>query len=214
VATYTDPTIIQLGEKPRLQLGVLLTLIAGIVALLGVVAFFVITSQVKAETTSINKASAAAERKLNDLNTVAVQLTELDAMANNLRNVFDNQKRWAVVLGTVEQRLYRNMVVTSMTFTEKGEMVFAGYTRDYVDYAKIYRSLTDKEGSAYFSVVRPGTISKVKGNTKTAGGTSTSTIPENYISFTFTLTLQPKVLNTTAVLGLTDLISSVNQSAK
>lgn len=212
MTTYTDPTIVQLGEKPRLQIGALLTLIAGITAVLGVVGFFVVTAQVEANTAEMEKSAVQAERRLKELDSVAKQLTELDTMAKNLHTVFDTQKRWELVLGTVEQRLYRNMAVTSMIFNEKGDLIFTGYVKDYVDYAKMYRSLTDTDGARYFSLVRPGTITRVKANTAAPSSSTPSVIPDNYVSFSFTLTLQPKVLNTTAVLSLADLIATANQT--
>ncbi|CAN5178344.1 hypothetical protein BH11PAT4_BH11PAT4_3290 [soil metagenome] len=211
MTTYTDPTIVQLGEKPRLQSGTIITLIAGIISVLGVVGFLVVTSQVSANTEKLEKSSAQSERRLKELDTVATQLTELDTMATNLHSIFDKQKRWEAVLGTVEQRFYRNMAISSMTFTEQGELTFTGYARDYVDYAKIFRSLTDENGQRYFSLVKPGVIAKIKPSAKTAVA-NVQGIPDNYVTFSFTLTLQPTILNTTAALSLADLIAGVNKS--
>jgi hypothetical protein len=213
VTTYTDPTIVQLGEKPRLQSGTIITLIAGVISVLGVVGFLVVTSQVSANTEKLEKSAAQAERRLEELDTVAAQLTELDIMATNLHSIFDTQKRWEAVLGTVEQRFYRNMAISSMTFTDKGDLVFTAYAKDYTDYAKIFRSLTDKDGQRYFSLVKPGVIAKIKPSAKT-GVLGVQGVPDNYVTFSFTLTLQPTILNTTAALSLADIIDGVNKTGK
>ncbi len=214
MTTYTDPTIVQLGEKPRLQIGTIFTLVAGVLAAVGVVGFVLLTSQVSANTEDLDKKSVQAERRLKELDSVAAQLTELDTMAKNLHGVFDNQKRWESVLGTVEQRFYRNMAITAMTFTDKGDLTFTGYAKDYTDYAKIFRSLSDKDGSRYFSLVKPGVIAKVKSTGAKTAAAGSAVLPDNYVTFSFTLTLQPNVLNSTAVLSLADLIAGSNNAQK
>lgn len=195
LATYSDPTIVQLSDKPRVFIGAWLFLAAGIVSVLGAGWFFFQTNRTQARTADLTVEIAKNETTLKGLEPTAVALTELDKTAQNLHYLFDGQKRWEAVLGTVEQRLYKNMVVTSLQFSDKGDVTFTANTPDYLDYAKIFRTLTDADGQKYFSVARPTAIRKVEDEKK---GTSE-------IQFSFTLVLQKQVTNAQVTKFLTDL---------
>lgn len=206
MATYSDPTIVQLGEHGKTQLGSILTLIAGIVALVGAAGFFAMTYMVKSQVTDTEAklVTATAERATYDA--TAKDLVALDQTSKNLHSIFDTQKQWDKVLGTIEQRMYRNMAITSIQFTEKGDISFTGYTNTFEDYAKIMSSLTDANGQLYFSVVKPTAVSKIKlaPNTKPLPGSA----PDNTIAFTFNAQLTPRVLSTVDVPALADLLTA------
>jgi Tfp pilus assembly protein PilN len=195
VATYTDPTIIQLGDKPRILTGAWLLLAAGILAFLAAGLFFFQSTRARAHTNTLTTEIAADNATLQTLQPTADALVQLDRTAKNLHILFDNQKRWEAILGTVEQRFYKNMVITTLQFSENGSVSFAGTTPTYTDYAKIFRSLTDADGTKYFSSAHPGAISKIDNKEKNISG----------VSFSFTLVLQPTITKAQAVLFLTDL---------
>jgi|GEM_PF-5967226 len=190
--TYSDPTIIQLGDKPRIHPAAWLVVVAGVVSVLGAVLFFVEKVHITSETTLINADVATDQKQLATLKSTSDALVTLDNQAKDLHQLFDNQKQWNNVFATVDQRFYKNMTITSIQYDQKGSISFTGTTPTYTDYAKIYNSLTDVDGSQYFATVSPSAITKVA---DLVGGGS-------HIQFSFAATLQPKVLNTNVVLEL------------
>lgn len=119
---------------------------------------------------------------------------EVDAyagLAKNLHTLFDNQKKWESVLNAVELRLYRRMALTNIQLAETGAVTITGKTPTYTDYAKIFASLTDAEGQKYFSAVRPLSVKKEEPKTDSTGKVVSS---EQFVSFSFSMTLLPPVL--------------------
>lgn len=205
MATYSDPTIVQLGEKSKTQTGTTLTLIAGVIAIVGMGAFFAQVYLTKKAITDTQSKITAATAERAKYEATAKDLVYLDQTSQNLHSIFDNQKQWDKVLGTVEQRLYRNMAVTNLNFNDKGELAMAGYLNSFEDYAKMISSLTDTNGQLYLSVLKPTSVTKINlaPNTKPLPGTP----PDGTVSFAFTSTLTPRVLAATDTLTLAELLT-------
>lgn len=197
MATYTDPTIVQTSRKTKTPAAAYLFLGAGIVALIGAGWIWFRTDMAARAEASINREIRQQETRLAALQPVADELVALDQAAKNLNLLYGSQKQWDDVLGTIEGRLYKNMIVSNLDASDAGSFSFTAVTPSYTDYAKIYRSLTDTNGQAYFSSARPGNIDPVYDDAGQRIG----------IRFSFTLRLQPAVLNTDAVLALSDLIN-------
>lgn len=196
--TYTDPTIIQLGDKPRIQISAWLFLCVGIVAVLGCGWLWYRTYAADQHSTELTSTISTQNTELTKLAPVANALTTIGTQARSLQTLFDNQKRWESVLGTLEKHLYSNMLVTDLQLDSNGQLVFSGVTPSFTDYAKLYTSLTDSTGAAYFSLVRPVSVTKVEDVESNS----------SEVQFSFSLTLQPQVLNSDAVLKLTDLMTA------
>lgn len=199
--TYTDPTIIQLGDKPKIQLSAWLFLCVGIVAVLGCGWLWYRTYAANQHSEELQSTIVTQDNELAKLKPVADSLITIGTQARSLQTLFSNQKRWEAVLGTLEKRLYTNMLVTDLQLDSKGQFVFSGVTPSFTDYAKLYTSLTDSTGLAYFSIVRPVSVTKVE-DQETG---------ESQVQFSFNLTLQPQVLNADAALLLTDLMANPTQ---
>jgi Tfp pilus assembly protein PilN len=172
-------------------------LAAGIISILGAGLFFMATRKAEAHTIELRSQISSQETQLAALKPTVDTLVELNATAKNLHILFDNQKKWDAILGTVEQRFYKNMVVSTLNFTDTGEVTLSAVTPTYTDYAKVYQSLTDADGAKYFSTVRPGNITKSENKEK---GTSE-------IQFSFAMILQKNITHLQVVTFLADLTS-------
>ena len=198
MATYSDPTIIQFGDKRQVNVAAWLVLVAGVVSLLGAALFYVQKVRAVSATDTITAQIAQEQIQLNSLQSTADELTLRDHQAKDLQLLFNNQKNWNAVLGTLEQRFYKNMAISSLQLDDKGNMNFAASAPTYTDYAKIYSSLTDVSGSKYFATVVPSAVTKVDDKAKNT----------SQVNFSFALTLQKNILNTQAILFLTDLVNA------
>lgn len=185
MATYTDPTtIVSTGKPDPVQPATTILLTGGILAVLAGAFFFWQISATNAQAAKVRQAIATKEQQMAALEPTAQELERISNQAKNLHALFDTQKRWPNVLDAVASRLHKNMAVTAIQATDKGALIISGTVPDYLTYAKQFRAFTDAEGKKSFSSVRPTVISKVEQK----NGSS-------YITFTFTLTLQPAVLN-------------------
>ena len=191
MATYADPTIVQLGDRSRFQAGPALLLVAGVISVLGAGMLFYLTKRTQDETATIVAHNTQLQTTLKGLQETANTLTGLDQTAKSLHTVFDNQTRWEFVLSTIQGRLYKNMGITAIQLDEKGGFSMTGYTPTYADYAKIYASMTDEVGQLYFKEVHPSTLTKAKGVVVNKIGVA----PNDSIIFSFNTVLQPTVLS-------------------
>ena len=157
MATYTDPTIIQLGDKPRISVWAWVVLGGGVLSILGSGWFFFQVQKVKADVDTLNTQISSEQGQLKTLQPTIDDLKTLSQTSKDLHILFDNQKKCDAISGTIEQIFYKNMTVTSLQLADDGTMSFAGSTPTYTDYAKIFQTLTDASGSLYFASVRPGT---------------------------------------------------------
>lgn len=200
MATYSDPTIIQSSKQAKPQSAAVIFLASGLVALLGSGWLFFQTIRASSAETDAKARIQQQEAALANLQPVADELVTLDQAAKNFKLLFNAQKQWDVVLGTVEQRLYKNMAINNLELADSGGFTFTAVTPTYIDYAKIYRSLTDEKGSLYFSSARPGAIEVLTDEVGNRLG----------IQFSFLLKLQPQVLQADAILFLADLQEASN----
>ncbi len=186
MATYTDPTtIITPGKLDQVQLSSKVLLIGGILSILVAAGFFWQVRSTKAQITTTQAEISKTQAELTALKPTADELAVLSQQAKNLHTVFDTQKRWPAVLDTFAQRLHKDLVVTNIQATNKGTLSVTGTVPDYTTYAKVFRAFTDTEGQKYFSAVRPVSVAKIVDIEK---GT-------NHVSFTFSLTLKPHVID-------------------
>ncbi len=184
MATYTDPTTIISTSKPdAVQAGPLILVLGGIIALVFAGFFFLQISSAKSEDTTVLAQIGTAQKNLDDLKPTAVQLASITAEAKGLHSIFDTQKRWPAVLDKFAERLEKDMAVTSLQMSDTGGVTLAGQVPDYETYAKVFQALTDAGGQTYFSSAKPAVVTKI------------TTATGSYITFTFTLNLQPLVLN-------------------
>ncbi len=184
MATYTDPTtIIPTGGPKKIELGALLGLVAGVIAVLTAVLFFYANYTAKNEATSVESDIATVKTEVSALDKVSQSVQQITSEAVNLHTIFDNQVRWETVVNNIQKHLYKGMAITSFQLSDSSTFTFKGYTPSYIDYAKIYRSLTDAEGQKYFTNVRPSAVEKTKG-----------TDGSEVVSFVFTATLTPEIM--------------------
>jgi hypothetical protein len=193
VATYTDPTtIVSPGKSDPVQPATVVVLIGGILTLLGAIGFFVMTMVTNHQIKTVEADITTKQIQVAKLQPTAEKLSALSDQAKGLHTIFDNQKRWESVLDMFALRLHKEMVVTSLQMNDKGSVVLAGTVPDYITYAKVFRAFTDAQGVTYFSSVKPTLVTKV--NDAKLG---------TYVSFTFSLGLQPAVLNKGSVKEIT-----------
>ncbi|HSI20564.1 MAG TPA: hypothetical protein VLA04_02535 [Verrucomicrobiae bacterium] len=186
MATYTDPTtIISPGKLDPVQPASLVMLVGGILSLLVAGGFFWQIHSTKAQSAVVQTEITKKQAELAALQPTADELKALSKQAQGLHTVFDTQKRWPSVLETFAKRLHKDLVVTSIQATNKGVVSVSGTVPDYTTYAKVFRAFTDTEGQKYFSAVRPVLVAKVVD----------ADTGRNYVSFSFTLTLQPLVID-------------------
>lgn len=182
MSTYADPTIVSISQNPKVQPGAALVLLAGILAVLVGGAFYAQTVVLNNKKKNTDQLIIQDKQKLEELKTVAADLNSYSSLARNLHSLFDNQQRWAAVLGSLQQHLYKKMKVTSLNAKDTGSIEMTGVTADFTQYANILTSLTDASASQYFSAVKPVSVTKVD----KVGGSE--------INFSFTLTIAPSVL--------------------
>jgi hypothetical protein len=163
----------------------IITLIAGIVVVAAAGISYFLTMGLESNTATTTTSIADAEKKIADNRSVTDELAAYTRRANQLQTLFTAQKNWPVVLGFIEQRLYKSMVASSLQLKSTGEVVLSGAVPTYDDYARFYTSLVSEAGQQYFSLVKPGQVTR---QTDTAGKVVGG------VQFTFTLTLQPAVL--------------------
>ncbi len=183
--SYADPTIVQLDEKPRVAPAAYIVLVAGILSVLAALGFMVMSMITQNKAKDLQTQISAAQAQLRALEPTANELTKLDRQATNLHTLFDNQKEWQFVFNHIENSLYKNMKISRVALDDRAKFTLGGTTKSYVDYAKIYQSLTDDVGKTFYSSVRPASITRINA---TDGSVDS-------VQFTFDLVLQPSVLN-------------------
>jgi Tfp pilus assembly protein PilN len=187
VTTYTDPTMVTVGQPNKIQPASLIVLLAGIIAMLYGGFVYWKTLSLDTQKTAIQQQIADHNNQLTALQPVADNLSNLSIQAQGLHGIFDTQIRWENVLQKVQDRLYKNMSVTALQLSNDGSATLSGTTSDYSSYAKIFRSLTDADGQKIFAKAQPSTISR----TEAKDGSQAVVI------FSFTLTLNSDLLKLT-----------------
>jgi Tfp pilus assembly protein PilN len=194
LATYTDPNSAPpssaasspLAVKPAINPGIYLGFVAAIISLGFAAYFYYQTVQVHAKDLQLQKSIQEQKTALQKLSPVADELTAYDLQGKQLHIIFDTQKRWEVILGRIEKRLYKNMAVTSMQITDQGQLTLSGTTPSYEEYAKMYSAFTSAEAKKYFLRVKPTTISK----------SDKLDAQQGKIAFTLIIKLNPTILAT------------------
>lgn len=187
MTTYTDPTVVAVGQPTKVQPAAFIALFAGIIAVAYGGFVYWKTLDYQNQKTTVEQEIVQHKGELDSLQPVATNLSELSTQAQGLHTIFDNQIRWEAVLGKIQDRLYKNMTVTALQVNSDGTATLSGTTSDYTNYAKIFRSLTDAEAQKTFSQAQPTAISR----TETKEG-----VP-NLVVFSFSLTLNPDLLKMT-----------------
>jgi len=189
VATYTDPTtIIPTAGPKKIENGALLGLVGGLIAVLTAGFFWYSTYSTNKQIDDTNNQIADVQAQVSKLEPVSQQVQQVTAEARNLHTIFDNQVRWKTVLDNIQKHIYRGMALTTFQLTDASTFTFKGYTPSYIDYAKIYRSLTDTEGAKYFTNVHPSAVEK----TKAPDGSEV-------VFFVFTVHLTPEIMSVVPV---------------
>ncbi len=184
MAQYADPTVVSITSN-KTNPGSYLVLVAGILAAALAVVFFLQTWRVQAETKELEQAIVQDKAQLARLRPMADRLEDYNALVVNLNTLFEQQKLSGSLLGSIESRLYKRMQVTALQVNEIGTVDLTGVTPDYVEYAKVYSSLTNSAAQDTISTVR--VISVAKNQSREGGGAG-------QVTFTFRLTLHPQIL--------------------
>ena len=185
MSTYTDPTVVSVGTAHKVLPGPLFAFIASLIMLLVAGVLLVQTYQAQNQKKAIQIEIINNTKKKDALKPIETQISQLALQNRNLTLLFDNQKRWDVVLGKIQERLYKNMAVTSFMLNADSTFSLTGTTPSYTDYAKIYQSLTDSDAQKTFSSAKPVSVTKQEAKEG----------QQAQVVFTFALTLNPTVLN-------------------
>lgn len=193
VSTYTDPTVVAPSLKAsRIQSGAFIAVAAGIVAVLFSVFLLLQTQQTQRKISTVQQDIAQKQTELNALSDTKAKLETYDEKAKGLHILYDGQTEWKGVLAEIEKRLYHNMALSNFQLSDDGKFTFSGVTKDYVEYAKIYASLTSSEMNQHFVSVQPTSLSKAEKSGDPKAPASTD------VMFSFDTTLSPTVLRPVA----------------
>lgn len=189
MAQYSDPTIVvDLQSKKKVKPASWYLLASAILCLGAVGYYFFQSAQLDTEIEKTNGSVASLQKTYADFSSTKKDLETLSSQASNLDLLFAGQKQWPKVLDLLQLGLYPDMVVTSLQLRDTGEVILAGYTRDYTDYAKIFLSFTNDNAKKFWVAAKPGGVTKLEENKE---------YPNLLVQFAFSLTLSPSILNVT-----------------
>lgn len=168
MAVYTDPTIITSSSTKKTNIGYYIALGAGVLSIIIGGLFYYLTQDFQNKNTDLDSQIALTDTEIGKLRGVSESLKDYDAMSNNLANIFTNQKDWPAILDTLQDRLYKKMVVTSFQIDDKGQVSLSGKVGSYVDYAKFYSAMTDPNNSKYVTKAKVLSVIKSSKDPKVA----------------------------------------------
>lgn len=206
MASYADPAVASLSPTSsplnggRTSLSAYLVLLAGFLAIGVAVFIFIQTGRANNQKDSYAKQAQEQQVIVTKLQPVAIELANYSSLSTSLHGLFDNQKLWEQVLVNLEPHLYKQMTITNLALSDQGTLTLSGVTHNYVDYAKIFASFTDANAKQIYTSAKPTSVVKtIKTDVPvTTGQAAQSVAPaQDQITFTFTLTLDPKVFKIT-----------------
>jgi hypothetical protein len=135
-------------------------LISGVLGLLFFGVFFAKNRAVVAETQTVQSSILEQERQIKQLQPVVDRLGQYAVVQDNLSAHYRDQKRFEQVIGKMESELYKKMRITNLQITEEGTYTLTAVTPSYLDYAKVYASLTSASAKATFATVKVVSVAR------------------------------------------------------
>jgi hypothetical protein len=191
---YTDPTNVVSVHKPSKtisNLGGILTIAAGAISVLFAGFFYLQNINLQNQNNKLNQKIASNNQVIDSLKSVTSELTTYQTEAKDLHLIFDNQIRWENVLTSIENKMYKNMYLSSFQIDNTGKFSFNGVTPDYKNYAYVYASMYSPLVSDVIQNVVPTSLQKVS-KTDQSGKALASEIDFGFTASIPTSVLLPK----------------------
>lgn len=191
MALYSDPTITGVAtENENQHHGAYLGYIAALLSCLVAIFFFVMTQTNKSENKKLATQISAEQTTVDSYSGIKDQLSFYDTSVKDFNSIFSSQVQWGAVLNQFASGLYKGVKITSLQFNSDGTATLSGKLKNYTDYGKFYKSMTDVSSAAYFSDVKVNSVTRASDLETKEGAPAAS----EEVTFAYTLKLSPTLL--------------------